>query len=336
MAYYYIIFAIIILINFILVINFSKIKIFNINIDRPDNKRKIHLKPVPLAGGSIIILNIIFYFFLYNFFNELFKNEIIFNDKNSSNLFFIFTLIIFFLGFFDDKYNLNANLKFLVLTIIIFLFLNLDKNLILDEIKFSFFDNPIQLNKFSLIFSIFSFLVFLNAFNMFDGIDLQASFYSLFIFFFISFFFLNNIFFNILIISLISFSFLNYKNKSFLGDSGTLLLGFIFSYTFIRLYNLEYIEFADDVVMYMLIPGIDLIRLFITRILKKRSPLSSDRQHIHHILIKKYSLKKTLLIILMLILCPIILSNLNINNLLVILITLLSYSLILINSTKKN
>ena len=39
----------------------------------------------------------------------------------------------------------------------------------------------------------------------------------------------------------------------------------------------------------MLIPGIDLMRLFFLRILKKTSPFKGDKNHIHHYLIKKYS-----------------------------------------------
>ena len=74
----------------------------------------------------------------------------------------------------------------------------------------------------------------------------------------------------------------------------------------------------------MLIPGIDLIRLFITRLLK-RSPLSSDRLHLHHYLIKYFSLTQTILIISALIITPIILSKININNIYVIIVTLITY-----------
>ena len=55
------------LINFFLIIYFSKIKFFFYNIDQPDNLRKIHKKPVPLAGGILIILNLFIYFLLINF-----------------------------------------------------------------------------------------------------------------------------------------------------------------------------------------------------------------------------------------------------------------------------
>jgi UDP-GlcNAc:undecaprenyl-phosphate/decaprenyl-phosphate GlcNAc-1-phosphate transferase len=311
--------------NLILILNFSKIKFFKTNIDKPDNKRKIHLNPTPLAGGLIIYLNILIYSIILNFSDILINQETIFGNINSFNIFMLVASSIFLLGFLDDKYNIKANTKFYILIILIFILLLLDRGLIVDNIKFSFYQKNIFLNNYDIFFSIFCFLVFLNAFNMFDGINLQSSTYSILIFFCILLFFLNSLIISLLIISLIGFSYLNFKNKSFLGDSGSLLLAFIISYFFIKLYNLGYIKYADQIVIYMLIPGLDLIRLFIFRILKKRNPLSPDRLHLHHILIKKFSLPITLLIIIFLIIFPVILDYSNLNNIFTLVITSLLY-----------
>ena len=323
-----------IIFNLIIVLNFSKIKFFHLIMDKPDKLRKFHSKPTPLAGGQIIFLNIFLYFIFLNLSENLFQVETIFQDLDSFNYFFTICLIIFCLGYLDDKYNLRANLKFLILSMTIFLLLVIDYNLLINDIKFSFIDRNFILDRTDFIFTIFCFLVFINAFNMFDGINLQSSTYSLFIFFCMMFFFSDSFFIKILIISLISFSYLNYKNMAFLGDSGSLLLAFIISYVFVKLYNFNNIEFADEIVLYMLVPGLDLTRLFIYRILKKKNPLSSDRQHFHHLLISKYSLDKTLLIIIALISFPIILTYFNINNLYAILITIIIYLVLLIGLYK--
>ena len=45
-----------------------------------------------------------------------------------------------------------------------------------------------------------------------------------------------------------------------------------------------------------MLPGLDMLRLFIERIFKKKDPFDGDKNHLHHYLIKKNSLKKTLLI----------------------------------------
>ena len=49
-----------------------------------------------------------------------------------------------------------------------------------------------------------------------------------------------------------------------------------------------------------------MFRLFIQRLLNKQNPFYGDRNHLHHLLLKKYGYKLTILIILILILVPII------------------------------
>ena len=322
-------------INFALVVLFHKIKIFNFNIDVPDKIRKFHSKPTPLAGGQIIFFNLIIYCIILKFQNNLLEKEVFFQSQSSLNYFMMIATLIFILGFVDDKLNLRPNLKFLILIIIIFLQLYLDNNLILDKIKFSFLKDEFFLKNFKLIFSIFCFVVFLNALNMFDGINLQSSIYSLLIFSCIIFFYIFSLIVSILIISMIAFSYLNYKNKNFLGDSGSLLLGYLISYFFISLYNQNYIIYADQVVLYMIIPGLELIRLFIIRILEKKNPLNSDRNHLHHLLLSKYSLEKTLIILIFLLCYPIMLSLFDINNIITIISTSLIYFTLVVFIKKK-
>ena len=317
--------------NIFLIIFFSKIKFFHLNIDKPDNLRKIHKIPVSLAGGTLIIFNLTIFWLLINFDNELLNNEILFKDKNSLNSFIFISYSIFFLGFFDDKLNISANIKFTTSLIIILILIYLDSEIILSNIKFSFYEKNFILNNYSIFFSVFCFLVFLNAFNMFDGINLQSSSYSIFIFLCILFFYSNTLLIKILLISLVSFSYLNYKNKAFLGDSGSLLIAFVISYIFIKLYNFGFINYSDEVVIYMLIPGLDLIRLFIIRILKKRNPLSPDKLHLHHILISKFSQNKSLSIILSIVSLPVILDYFEMNNFFSIIITVILYFSLLIS-----
>jgi len=334
MNYLYLILIFFIILNLTFILNFSKLSIFHYNIDKPDNLRKLHSKPTALAGGQIIFLNIFFYFIFANFFTDLINEEIFFDNVASFNYFIAIATSIFLLGFIDDKINLKANKKFLFSLVIILCLLFLDKNLILSEIKFSFVNEIFLLNNFSIFFSLFCFLVFLNAFNMFDGINLQSSLYSLFIFLNILFF-SESLFIKIMMISILSFAYLNFRNKSFLGDSGSLLLAFIISYCFIASYNFEYIEYADQICLFMLIPGLDLIRLFIIRIYKKKNPLSPDRLHLHHLLISKFPLYQSLAIIVFLISFPIFLNYLNINNIYSIFVSTLLYSMTIISIRKK-
>ncbi len=335
MDFNYLIITFFILLNFFFIFFFRNIKIFHTNIDQPDLKRKLHKKPIPLAGGIIIFVNILFYI-LFVFFNEnLLSKEIIFLDRYILITFFLACSAIFFLGFLDDKLNISASKKFLITSILILLILFFDKSLTINIVNLSFFERNFSLSGFSILFTCFCFLVFLNAFNMFDGIDLQSCFYSLIIFSSLLLFYIDMLIFKVFLICLMGYGYLNYKNKSFLGDSGSLLLPFVIGYIFIKLYNINLINFCDEIVIYMLIPGLDLIRLFFKRILQKKNPLSPDRYHLHHLLIEKYSHLKTLLIMVFLILIPIIFIQLNINKLLILIISTSVYFIIISNVTKK-
>ena len=86
------------------------------------------------------------------------------------------------------------------------------------------------------------------------------------------------------------------------------------------------------IVIYMLVPGIDLIRLFFKRILIKKNPLTPDRFHLHHLLLLKYSYSKSLLILYGLITLPLIMNYFDINILLIIIFFIFIYSMLLKDS----
>jgi UDP-N-acetylmuramyl pentapeptide phosphotransferase/UDP-N-acetylglucosamine-1-phosphate transferase len=188
---------------------------------------------------------------------------------------------------------------------------------------------PINIEPVSFFFTITSFLLFINAFNMFDGINLESFFYTLFL---LLVFIFKNVYLElcvVLIISLIFFSFLNYKNKCFLGNNGSLLVAFIISYLSVKSVNVFSVFKADEIFLLMFIPGIDLLRLAFFRILNHRHPFSPDRNHIHHILLKKFTLSQTLIILILLIILPNIVSLLFGFTIYLILISLITYTVII-------
>ena len=117
----------------------------------------------------------------------------------------------------------------IIILIIITLSLVFDDNLNIKIIKFSFLEKNFELSQYYIIMPCFCFLVFLNAFNMFDGINLQSSIYSIIVFLIILYFYNDSLIAKIILISIFTYSYLNLKNKSFLGDSGSLLIAFIIS-----------------------------------------------------------------------------------------------------------
>jgi len=273
----------------------KKIKIY----DYPDKIRKFHKKSTPMLGGAIIFFSLTIIFIYEYFFNNNDLAQLGFYKKNIL-LFFIFCLIIFFTYLFDDIKGIKPNFKLFLLLIFITLYLILDNSLILSNLKIKFLGKIFFLHSFSIFFTLLCFLLFINAFNMFDGINLQCGSYSLLIFI-IFLFFIKNIFFLYFIIPLIFFLILNYLDKCFLGNSGSALLAFIISVLCIKLHNINRF-YADDIFLLMCIPGYELLRLAFVRLLEKKHPFYPDRNHIHHLISNIYGDKAAFLIIFILIL----------------------------------
>jgi UDP-N-acetylmuramyl pentapeptide phosphotransferase/UDP-N-acetylglucosamine-1-phosphate transferase len=294
-------------VNIFILYYFKKISQFINIFDYPDSIRKFHKNRVALIGGHLILFNLIILFILNLIFKEYLLSDFLSKEKN---IFFIISFfLLFILGTLDDKFSISANRKLIISFIIISTFLYLDNHSVLKEIRFSFLDKIIYLKDYSFFFTLLCVLLFINAFNMFDGINLQSGLYALIMLLYLLFINFNEKFYYILIISLFFFLFLNYKNKAFLGDAGTYLISFILSYCFIQNYNSSKILYADQIFFIMLFPGLDLLRLTILRIFHKRHPFSADRYHIHHLLLVRFGYGKTILIIFLITLSIAILSS---------------------------
>ena len=85
------------------------------------------------------------------------------------------------------------------------------------------------------------------------------------------------------------------KMGIFMGDTGSLLIGFIIGVCALRFLNLpvERLQAANIkyfnkfvlIFIILFIPFVDTMRVFLIRVLKHRSPFFADRNHIHHIMI---------------------------------------------------
>ena len=318
-----------IFIIFNIVLFFSKNKISSIVsiVDKPDNKKKNHKHDAYVIGGTIIFLNLLLLFIIFIFTQE----ENVFNPKYFNSMksiisFFIISFAIYALGIYDDKFDLSPNIKLLATSIIFLVAIKIDPNLQIQKIELSFLDKTFYTNEFSDLFTLFCFLIFLNAFNMFDGINLQICSYSIFLFLI---FILNNFFIYIsaiFIISLINYYTLNVKGKNFLGDGGTYMLSYILAFMFIKSYNLESLFSADEIFLIMLIPGVDLLRCSIMHLFGGKHPFKGGREHLHFLSMEKIGYLKTYIVIQLLIIVPYLFSKFLLTNLLSIFVSLILYT----------
>lgn len=312
MISFYILLSLIIIFQTVFYKNISN----QINIyDIPDKKRKKHKYKTPVIGGiNLFIVSsllVIFDFFIVkdlSFHNSnLIKFNLVSNNFEFFGFFFVSTLF-FLMGTLDDKYSINSNVKLILQVIFCIFLLSLDNNLIIHQLKFSIFEKNIYLGDFSFIFTIFCILVFINSFNMFDGMNLQIGLYSIFIFICLTLTIGVDYKLVFIIVSLLSFLILNSKGKIFIGNNGTYFLGFLISYFFLKLNYIFQDSFlkADEILIMMLVIGIDMLRVVAIRLLKGLNAFHPDNSHIHHIMIEKYNYKFTIILLSLIIFLPIL------------------------------
>ena len=312
------------LLNLFFFINIDNLtKKFSI-YDESKSRLKNSKKKISLIGGTIIFANI----FCYFLFIKIFNFDVFIQQLSTIETFTFFFILSFFyiVGLYDDKYKISPFVRIFVLGFVILIAILLNPKIKIVLLRFSFTDYNFFLKNFSILFTIICFLLFTNALNMFDGINLQSITYCLII---LSFLMFNSNFISILltiIISLIFLFFLNYKNKIFIGDSGVYLLSATISYILIYEYNSNNSNFfCDDIFILMMIPGLDFIRIFFERLIRGKHPFLGDKNHIHHLLLKKIGYIKTYITIFFLYLFPLFFKIVGINNFITILLFTILY-----------
>lgn len=253
--------------------------------DIPNEKRKIHKKPISLAGGLIILIN-------FTFASFILDNEFTIKDNL---LIVLFSILFYFVGYLDDKKNVKPAKKTLFNIILIIIFLFISDKFIIDNLKSFYFLDILYLGSYGMLFTIFCFIAFLNALNMYDGINGQSGIYLLFIFIYLLFL-TNNVFFISLIFPIIIFLYLNFKNRCFLGNSGVNFISFIILVFIIHAYQSNFFKSIDEILVLMLLPGIEMMRLFFFRMINAKSPFNADKNHLHHLLLNFFSTKTVVLI----------------------------------------
>ncbi len=267
-----------IFINFISLLLLVKIA-FKLNLIDIPNKRKIHKKPVPYIGGlSISICFLFSLIFFPNFPDDL-------------SLIISIAFLITLVGFIDDKFKLNAGNK-LTLQIIPIFYLIFFENMFLNTIgDYNTFN--LNLSTFAIPFTFLCVLMLINAFNYFDGIDgslVFSSFSVLAILFYLTTDNYIKIYLIVISLTLLVFLFFNFSlfklPKIFLGDSGSLTLGFIFSFTLIYFANRELVHpiilaWAISIFVY------EFISINLSRIINKKNIFSAGQDHLHHILLRR-------------------------------------------------
>jgi UDP-GlcNAc:undecaprenyl-phosphate GlcNAc-1-phosphate transferase len=258
--------------------------------DKP-NKRSAHSTPMPSLGGIGIFAGMVCAVVLWTplgYFGEL-------------QFILAAFVIIFLTGIQDDLMPISPNKKLIgqLLAAIILVAWS--------QVKITSFYGIFGLHVLppwiSLFLSIILIMGIINSFNLIDGINGLAGAIGLLTCFVLGSWFQLAGFPELAVVaialagSLMAFLKYNFSNQAriFMGDTGSMLVG-----TVCAILTIEFVELNGNPIVHsdvslhaapavaiavLFVPIFDMLRVFIRRMYKGRSPLSPDRGHIHHILI---------------------------------------------------
>lgn len=257
--------------------------------DEPD-LRKTHAAKTPTLGGVAIFAAFIFSLTLCA------------NQKDIVELQYIIcsVILLFFVGIKDDLFNLVAYKKLVGQLVASFIIVHCAGIRITTFYGlFGIWDLSVTP---SYALSIFTIVVITNAFNLIDGIDGLAASVGIVSSAFFGYWFYHAEVTQFAILSscicggLLGFLYYNRSPaKIFMGDTGSLIVGIILSILAIKFIEMNRVldRYHPNKVLsvpvvtlaVLVIPLFDTLRVFAIRILQGRSPLSADRNHIHHLLL---------------------------------------------------
>lgn len=272
------------IIIFIIFLVFGLNKFFNIIAKKfefvsKQTNRSVHKGKIPLLGGVTISIALLTIVKILNF------------DQNFENI-MIYSVIIMICGLIDDIKTLSPGQK-LILILLPIIWIVYFEEIQLSHLGFYEYFGYIYLGKIGSIFTVLCVILFINAFNYIDGIDGLAISTALIFFIYLNYliedrqlsFALNIIsiiYFSMLILNIINFPGL----KTFLGDSGSLMTGFIISFFSI----LSFIKFdihPVKIIYAISYPVYDFLAVNLNRISLKKNIFKPGKDHLHHLLLRK-------------------------------------------------
>ncbi|ASW75645.1 UDP-N-acetylmuramyl pentapeptide phosphotransferase [Chryseobacterium piperi] len=259
--------------------------------------RSSHLRKIPNLGGIAIFYSIgictsIFAYELFDLYKFLFAS----------------LLILLYVGVMDDIVVMRAYKK-LVAQIVVSALIVIGSDIRIRNL-FGIFGIYELEYVLSVLFSIVTFIILINAFNLIDGIDGLAGGYSVICsaLFGISYYRLGEYNYPLVVLSVVIigavlaflyYNLSNYRtNKIFMGDTGSMLLGFLLAFTGICFIDIFIDKKLPDIPRYhlqsapaiavaiLILPIVDTLNVIIVRLWNKKSPFEADKNHIHHKLLK--------------------------------------------------
>ncbi len=254
-------------------------------VDIPSG-RKNHEGEIPLTGGIAMFLAIVSGAFLSGTPGHI-----------RSALLPALALMVM-MGACDDLFELSARCRFVVQTLAALLMVYAGKAVIAD-LGDLFGEGAVRPDALSVPFTVFCVIGVINAINMLDGIDGLAGgvvFVALLLFGYTALLSGNGdqaVLAFLAASAVLGFILFNMRSPwrsraaVFMGDSGSMMLGFLVAWFAIDLTHRASPAFTPITAVWILaIPILDTVSLMIRRIGRGQSPFAPDREHLHHVLLR--------------------------------------------------
>ena len=263
--------------------------------DTPDH-RKNHQGEIPLVGGLAVFFGFA-------------VTAVLFGVASQIGALLLGGGLLLAVGAFDDRYTLSPLVRLCAQVMAALVMCTLGENVVRDLGAVSFFGEPLYLGVLAGPFTVFATVAMINAVNMSDGIDGLAGSQSL-----VS---LVGLAVAALIVGDVSnalpllamsgaigaFLFFNlrtpWRSKAsvFLGDAGSNLLGFVIAWYLVRLSQGSGAAILPAAALWFVaLTVLDTIEIVVRRVIRRRSPLGADREHLHHVfLLAGFTVSETVL-----------------------------------------
>ncbi len=258
-------------------------------VDRPDQRRKLHATPVPVAGGLAVFLSTLLVVGTLTLVPNGWQEELL-KARPALLSLLAASVMVVLLGLADDRFSLRGRQK-LAGQIVVALWLAYSGHTI-GSIELLGYN--IELGLLSVPFTIFWLLGAMNAINLLDGIDGLATTLGIILTLTIAAMGAMTHHPSITIVGLafagglIGFLYFNFPPASiFLGDTGSMLIGLVVGTLAIQgaFKSSGTVLLAAPLAVFWTIPSVDSLAAIIRRKLTGQSIYASDRGHFHHCLL---------------------------------------------------
>jgi UDP-GlcNAc:undecaprenyl-phosphate/decaprenyl-phosphate GlcNAc-1-phosphate transferase len=245
-------------------------------IDYPDGGRKSHARPTPMVGGIALMVPLL----LVTLVEASWQPE-------AAGIFTTLLLIgvgFLVLGWFDDRHHVSPGVRLLVSSALFGAVILLQPGLALTQLDFGG-AVVLRLSVVAFPFTILCLVGLQNAINMADGMNGLLIGLSIFWTACLLGYAPDELqpYLTFMLLGLIILLLYNLAGALFLGDAGSYTIGGTIGILMIYCY-----QRADGalpvltVVLWLVVPVADCLRVMAMRALQQRSPLEADKNHLHH------------------------------------------------------